>query len=473
MLRGTVAATNSVLTRGLYSTNPLSVVLFGDSHTARNGPTLSSNAASSPGYKLSDTISGGAYVYFGGDGYFSLANTILNAPFRILYNAAVGGETISQINARIPATLDTYLPMFATYMAGTNDIQSSSITNIATADTAAAAAIAGIQAGWNAIIAKGSTVLAFTIPPRTGLSGFQRRTWAQVNSWIRQYAKVTSGVYLAGDAAAACGNPSTGDYLTSGQYGTVASANSGDNIHASTYGYYLIACDTARRLTPIIQFKRQALNSPELAYGATNGNNPYGNLLINGKMLGTAGTQTAPATGTVPDSWEVQATPTAPSGGTIVTSKVSRSITSNDATQVEELGEWFQVSMTGGTTAGVLALNQEIQQLSGGAWAVGDLVQFSLQFETDETNWGQGAVGAVPPILEIQFSPNGSVGLGTFQLNGAPVVAGRIPSGVACTPEVKIPAGITRIFCRVIFRGKGTWRISDLNMRRITDRTTA
>ena len=47
------------------------------------------------------------------------------------------------------------------------------------------------------------------------------------------------------------------------------------------------------------QFKRQGLSSPELFYDATNGNNPFGNLLTNGKMLGTAGTQVAPATGSI------------------------------------------------------------------------------------------------------------------------------------------------------------------------------
>lgn len=447
------------------------VVLFGDSHTRRNGPTLSTKSASLVGYELTDTVSGAAQVYFGGDGYFVMANTILKGAFRILHNTAVGGETISQINDRIDTALNKYRPRYAVYMAGTNDIQSSSITSISTADTAAASAIANIAQGWAKIRSYNVIVLAYTITPRTGLSGFQRRTWAQVNSWIRKNANTTPGVFLAGDSAKAAGNPSTGNWLESGEYGAVATTNA-DSIHATSYGYYLIGCESARRLTAILpSIQSPSLNSPELAYDATNGNNPLGNLLINGKMLGTGGTQTAPATGTVADSWTVQATPTIPVSGTIVTSKVTRSISSNDATQVAHLGEWQQVSMTGGSTAGVLALQQEIQNLSGGAFAIGDVVCATLQFETDETNWSQAGVGAAAPIVEIQFGPNGGVGVGTYQLNGAPGVVGRIPSGVAKSPEVVIPAGLTRIFIRVLFRGQGTWRISDVDFRKVPDRT--
>lgn len=449
------------------------VVLFGNSHTRRNGPTLSSKSASLVGYELADAISGGAQVYFGGDGYFVAANTILNGAFRLLHNAAVGGETIAQINARIDTAMSKYRPRFAVYMAGTNDIQNSGITSIATADAAASAAIAGIQSGWTALRNYNAVVLAYTLPPRTGLNGFQRRTWDQVNAWIRLNVGKTPGVYLAGDAAKAAGNPSTGNWLANGEYGAVALANSGDDIHGSNYGYYLIGCESAARLSVLLGgFRRQGIASPQLAYDATNGNNPFGNLLANGKLLGAGGTQTAPATGQVPNSWTVQATPTAPSGGTIATSKITRGISSNDATAVEEFGEWFQVSMTGGSTAGVMALTQETQALtSGGAWAIGDVVQASLQFETDETNWGQGAVGALPPVIEIQFGPNGGTGIGGYQLNGAPVTQGRIPSGVALTPEVAVPAGITRLFLRVIFRGQGTWRISNVALRRVPDRT--
>lgn len=452
----------------------MTVVLIGDSHTRRNGPTMSDKSASSVGYELTDafTTPSTASIYYGTDGYFVAANSLLGYPFRILHNTSVGGENIAQINARIPSAMAKYRPAYAVYMAGTNDVQASGVNSIPTADDAAAAAIAGIQAGWDAILSYGATVLTYTVPPRTSLNGFQRRVWAQVNSWIR--SNVSRGkygrVYLAGDAAKAAGNPATGDWLTSGQYGAVASANSGDNIHASAYGYYLIGCESAARLQPLIKFKRQGLSSPELFYDATNGNNPFGNLLTNGKMLGTAGTQVAPATGSIPDSWAVQATPTAPTGGTIGTSKVTRGITTNDASQVEEFGEWLQVSMTGGTTAGVLQIVQELPQSAANAWAAGDVISASLQFETDETNWSQAGVGATPPILVIQFNSNGSNGSLSYQLNAPPGVQGRLPSGSIRTPEAVIPVGTTRIFVRVYFRGQGTWRISDVDCRLSADR---
>ena len=449
-------------------------LLAGDSHTRRVGPTLSSKSASLVGYELTDTVSGGAQVYFGFDGYFALANTMLNCPFRIVHNLSVGGETIAQVSARLAVALAKYRPRFTVWMAGTNNVQDAGITSITTADTAAAAAIADTGAAWAKCTAAGSVVLAYTIPPRTTLSGFQRRVWSQLNNWIRQNASKTRGVFLAGDAAKAAGNPGTGNWLASGEYGAISTADL-DSIHGTAYGYYLIACESVPRLQTIVPFKRQGIAAPDLAYDATNGNNPLGTLLINGKMLGTAGSAVAPQTGSVPGSWTVQATPTAPTGGagTIVPSKVTRGISTDDAPQVEELGEWLQVTMTGGTTgAGIIAFTQETQALgSGGAWAIGDVVQFSVQFETDSTNWNQGGFGALPPILEIQFGPNGGTGIGGFQLNGAPSTVGRMPSGVAMTPEVVIPAGITRLFVRILLRGQGVWRLSNAVLRRIPDRT--
>ena len=98
------------------------------------------------------------------------------------------------------------------------------------------------------------------------------------------------------------------------------------------------------------------------------------------------------------------------------------------------------------------------------------MISASLQFETDETNWSQAGVGAAPPILVIQFNANGSNGSLSYQLNGAPGVQGRLPSGSIRTPEAVIPVGTTRIFVRVYFRGQGTWRISDVDCRLSADR---
>lgn len=453
------------------------VVLFGDSHTRRNGPTISGKATTRVGYEIGDAFATPAtdVLYFGADGYFVIANTILNNPFRILHNTAVGGETIAQINARIDAAMEKYQPQFAVYMGGTNNIQDSGITTIAAADAAAALAISGIAAGWAKITGYGASVLAYTIPPRTSLNGFQRRAWSQVNSWIRYASKKTKGVYLAGDSAKAAGNPATGNYLASSEYGAVATANSGDDIHASTYGYYLIGAESAGRLSVFFPTKRTGLNSPELAYDATNGNNPYGNLIVNGKMLGATVAPTAPATGNIPTSWVIQGTPTAPSGGSgvITHTKVSRSYPSADATTTEEVGEWFQIEMTGGTTgAGLIQYQQEVATSAQGPWAAGNVLVASMQFETDALNWNQNGFGASPPIAVIELrNAGGIIGQSSFLLNAAPVTAGRIPAGTLTTPEVQIPAGTTRIFFRIYLRGQGTWRISDCDLRLVPDRT--
>lgn len=443
------------------------VVLFGDSHTLRNGPIWTARSGG-PGYELTDDLAGGQWAFGGMDGYFNQAQIIANWPFRVLYNAAVGGETIAQINARIDAAMKKYQPKFAVYMGGTNNVQDSGITSIATADAAVATAISDIQTGWNKILSYGAVVLAYTIPPRTGLSGFQRRAWSQVNRWIRQNVGKIQGVYLAGDAAKAAANPTTGDWLASGEYGAIVTTNSGDSIHGSTYGYYLIGCESAARLNALFTSRRQGLSTPDLAYDITNGNNPYGNLLTNGKLLGTGGNPASPQTGLIPDGWLVQATPTAPTGGTIVTSKVARNITSADATGVEEVGEWLQVTMTGSSGEGNMHLRQDI---SGNAWAVGDVISASLQFETDAAGWNNAAAGASDIILTVEFNGNGSNGRISYSQNASAVQMGRKPSGTIRTPEAKIPAGTTVVYVRIYFRGQGTWRISDVDLSRVPDRT--
>ena len=94
----------------------MTVVLIGDSHTRRNGPTMSDKSASSVGYELTDafTTPSTASIYYGADGYFVAANSLLGYPFRILHNTSVGGETIAQINAGIPSAIK-HRPAYAVH----------------------------------------------------------------------------------------------------------------------------------------------------------------------------------------------------------------------------------------------------------------------------------------------------------------------------------------------------------------------
>lgn len=445
-------------------------VIFGDSHDARIGPIFTSRSGG-PGYELADNLAGGAWAFYGLDGWLCTALMLSGWPLRILHNAAVGGETIAQANARMAAVFAKYQGVrFAVYGPGTNDAQSSSITTIATATAALNQAIADLQKGWATITGNGTVCLAATLPPRTGLSGFQRRVWAGINAWIRANVNKYPGVYLLADRAKGAGNPATGAWLANAEYGAVTSADF-DTIHGTAYGYYLVGCEAAPRLQALLPFRRQGLAAPELAYDPTNGNTKQGNLVVNGKMLGTGGSNVAPATGPIPDSWLVQATPTAPTGGTIVCSKVARNIPSADATTVESLGEWLQVSMTGGTTEGVLQLRQQLSTSAQGPWAPGDVITGVLHFETDAANWSQNGVGALPPIVTIEFNANGGNGRVSFGQNAGAAVQGRIPAGTIRLPEAVIPPGTTDIWVRIYFRGQGTWRVSEVDVRYIPDRS--
>ena len=185
-------------------------------HNLTNGNLRSGLCAAFSGTSTTATPASG-YLYYGGRGFLAtieedpvqglgvvvtlgdsitangaqwmVGSTQADRWASTLYNKGVGGETSSQILARVAADVVALTPAYVVVLAGTNDIG---------ATTPVAATIeANLRAIYNACIAAGARVVAGTIPPRDNtapgdpLTTTQRNVLLAVNTWIRAQTDVT------------------------------------------------------------------------------------------------------------------------------------------------------------------------------------------------------------------------------------------------------------------------------------------
>lgn len=320
-----VAALPSVFSRPVGNT----IALLGDSISAQ-----------SSGFAGVYDATPTTLTYFNARGYYMWANALLDHRLTLLKNAGVPGERADQIAARVTdVTSLPVLPRFCVVLAGTNDI---------TVPRTYSQITASLLAIHNALRAKGITVVACTIPPRTGLDAAKTLLMAQVNDWIR--AQATQPNTIVCDWTAQVADTTTAAARTGAMW---------DGLHPASLGASAMGKALASALRPYIG------GSPLLV--ASNAD-PL-NLIANGLMLGTTGGKTGGATGSNADSW----TTSWPIAGSAVFSKVAR--TDGAA------GEWLQIAMAGGT----LSVFQNVP--TGPSWAVGDKVVASVEWEADAAGW--------------------------------------------------------------------------------------
>ena len=447
---------------------PHTLLFVGDSISLRNGPLANlANTAYTPG----DTYASNESIVFRGSGFFTSANALLNSRFRPVYNGAIGGETTTQINARISGLISTWRPAYVSYLGGTNDVQG----NV----SAESVTIPNIQEARNLINAGGATMILYTIPPITGLTAAQKQELLKLNQFIRWYALNTQGVIFGGDFFKVCAHPDTGDWLASGEYGMEA-ALSTDNIHPTDYAGMIMGYEVYRRLVNVVPDNGWSLgvggssSAWDMSYNATNGLNPRGNLLANGKMLGTGGTVSGTGvSGNLAAGWATQNN-TIGTGGTIVLSKVARNATAGDPTTFTGAGEWQQIVASGASSACNYSFNREaisrnadgIGASDNADWSIGDKIYAQCAFQADSSGWGTSSVANIL-ALELECWNGGTVVRAKHFEQGSPQSFFRMPSGLLRTPEILIPSGTTRIYAWIYYRGQGTVRVSDAEIRRV------
>lgn len=253
---GQVASQLADITNNIGNRRDNTIVLLGDSITARN-------------------VSTGMYS---SRGFFVAANFLMRQRFDIVRCAGVGGETIEQIAARLETDVYTYNPTYCFVLAGRNNTGTATdiFNNLKTLL-------------WIPLLAKGITVIAGTITPAAADTGLMRGTIQRVNDAIRKTARATSNMLCVDFARA----------VTDGKTGLWRTGYSDDGIHQNAVGAMAMAREVQSVLGTVPTLSSNdfygdvydplSIVANPMAFGA----NANG---VNGFVTGTNVTGTGPAT---------------------------------------------------------------------------------------------------------------------------------------------------------------------------------
>lgn len=379
--------------RRRYRRRPQTLVPFGDSITEQGGE-ITGNL---------DTRSFAGWTW---------ANMLLGQAFAVLANLGVGGNTTSQILARINSVL-ALNPGWVVLTAGTNNMGVAGGVAQAKAD---------ITAMLDIFEAAGIRVVLTTIPPRTSGSytGTTRVDTLALNEWIRRQGRERPGLIVA-DYFAALADGASGNYLATlfGFNPTV------DGIHLSATGGYACGKVLATALRPYVTTVV-----------------PYSLTTHGANLLTAANARPAGSGASVPTGYSASGS----ASGTAVYSDVARTDGVN--------GSWKQVVVpTGGSKTLVLTTNATVD---GSRQAVGDVVNGIMEFDVSAVETGL-AVDEQGICLGVRAF-NGSTFTDTryaFNYFRGPNEA---RAGVLRTPDLAIPSGTTITTLYLELRGGMTFK---------------
>jgi lysophospholipase L1-like esterase len=207
-------------------------------------------------------------------GYFTWVNALLQGRFRVINYAGVGGQTTTQIKARVASDVIAYNPQWCIVMGGANDIAS---------DVDADVAFGNLTDICDDLVAAGIKVILSTVTPSTSYNTSQRKAeYASLNAQIAGYAATDVTIVDMGSS-----------YQDPGDTSQPISGATYDGVHPSALGAYLMAANL------VIDFDGSAIALPTLFAD----NHDADLLHVNPMMTGTAGTKSGSITGTVATGW--------------------------------------------------------------------------------------------------------------------------------------------------------------------------
>jgi lysophospholipase L1-like esterase len=283
-----------------------------------------------------------------------------------IYNGGVGGETTTQILARVGtiAALNPK-PGWCLVQGGSND---------ATAGITAATTIANVKATYDALLAAGIGVIATTVPPHSAAASLTGA--GPINRAIKEYAQTKAGIILV-DWYPYLADPSAGTFLV----------GSDDTIHPNAGG----ASTMGRALADVLSV---AFPPADQLIAA---NTDSQNLIANGMFVGTAGAL-GTSTGQLATSW------TSRFGANAALSKVARS----DG----PLAPWQQVALTSpGLTTGDMYVTWPA--------VAGDVVVAEVEFEIDS-----GTLTTLTDLALIVARASGTTIIASANRNAAQTAIG-------------------------------------------------
>jgi lysophospholipase L1-like esterase len=309
---------------------------------------------------FSSTVGSTTTHYHDGVSPITWANVFLGQRlhFDSSLNFGVSGETAAEIAARVGSVVTT-APDVCVVNGGGND----AIQQISAVTT-----ITALESIYEQLIAAGILVVALPIFPQgaswwaemtEGEATTQRLRVNRINRWIRRFCRETPGIVMVDP------NGALVDVTDADSVGVEAMFAS-DGLHLSAKGAMHIGDLIADALSVVVAPGASRLPEHNIdMYDATE--NPEGNLLANGTMLGTGGTAANEVTGDVASDWTARHVFGTYGAGTIVASKEART---------DVGGDWQVLTftnLTGGTDI-VYALRQEVSGASG-YYAPGDTVE--------------------------------------------------------------------------------------------------
>lgn len=390
---------------------PNTIALLGDSITWYNGPGGLLDPALTVPFKSSQ-------------GYFTWANIALRGRLTLLRQAGTPGDTSAMVLARITdiTSLST-LPGYCVVLAGTNDFLN---------DIASATTIANLTAIHDALIAKGITVVACTMPPVWSASSSKLTEQGEVNTWVRDQAQ-KPGIIVC-DWSAQFANPN-GD-------GTPVTGYTGDGVHPTPVGAAVLGKELADVLRFYVGGNTRGLVATNIDPTTVN---------ANALLTGSAGTLNTGSAGQIATSWIAGRTV---STGTITGAKEVRT----DGLP----GEWQKLTLSGGTATSAFLMYQDVT-IAG--IAAGDKYEAEMEFDS-----------LTPTDIRkftLTIAQLGSGGAGSYALTESPgatvVQPSLIPNGVQRTPVTTMLGTPTGIRISVDFIGSsGSVKVGRIRLRKVT-----
>lgn len=357
-----------------------------------------------------------------GRGWFHWANAYLGNPLTLVRNAGIGGNTYAQMRARLDADVLAHDADWVFVGAPMNDV--------ASGRTAAAIIADGV-----AMLDKLSRrrVLMMTHPPHQGVDTVtERAVLTEVNTWIRSLPDTRKNVIVA-DAWRVLSNgvsaaPSAG--MTAG-----ATTGAEDGVHYSVAAAARVGVAAADAIRGWVSARPHRVTSA-----------------ADPKCF-VANPSLASGTG-----WSVQG-----SGVTVAYGADDDTLTTKAT-----------LTFTGVTSTGNLGIQCQ-ENISGGRWATGDVIQASARIR-----WADIAPLGVPsnfgPLVQITLRATDNTireifwGFTPSSQWVAPVNVPKSGDTVVTTPRVTIPAtlasgaAVDRVEVRVGFRGiaSGVVTVSDI-----------
>lgn len=359
---------------------------------------------------------------------------------------AVGGNTVAQVRSeQLPSALAARTDICIVHC-GINSLTG----NAANTPTI----VADYYAIMDALLANGTSV--FMIPimwkSATASPAFDANNQKQasaINVALLDYARTHKGVVVSDI------NPKMLDFST----GYAQNAFLRDGLHHNQAGAILCGKAHADRLAPLLIDTETLFAAAGDVYDATL--NPAGNLLTNGLLTGTAGTEANGATGDTPTGWRGLRS----AGGGTVTLAMSKEASAEYPTLENA------VMSIGGTGDGVTCLlDQDVADAN--IW-VGDTIYAECEVDYEFTT---GAFRSIGLQVRLRNASNADIGVaddGIMNGTNGSIPEGSMGTMTLRTPTFTVPEGYStrRVALQVLTPTSGscaaTIKVRRMSLRKV------